>query len=47
MISRLDPRTTRAERDSRLPIATSLWPDSSGATSGNSALRSVDKSTSM
>ena len=30
-----------------MPIATSLWPESSGATSGRSASRSVERSTSM
>ena len=47
MISRFGPRITRAARVSRVPMATSLCPDSSGATSGSSAFRSVDRSTSM
>src|ERR1700735_4439538 len=47
MISRRGPRITRAPRASRVPIATSLWPDSSGASNGSSAFRSVDRSTSM
>ena len=47
MSSRLGPRITRDPRASRVPMATSLWPDNSGATSGSSAFRSVDKSTSM
>ena len=41
------PRTTADDGASRVPIATSEWPDTSGATSGSSALRSVDRSTSM
>ena len=47
MISRFGPRTTRAPRPSRVPIARSEWPEISGATSGASAARSVDRSTSM
>ncbi|CAM5628100.1 hypothetical protein SPURM210S_00863 [Streptomyces purpurascens] len=47
MNSRLGPRTTRELRASREPIARSEWPEISGATSGSSALRSVDRSTSM
>ena len=47
MISRRGPRITRAPRASRVPIATSLCPDSSGASNGSSAFRSVDRSTSM
>ncbi|MGH3121795.1 MAG: hypothetical protein ACRDND_12330 [Streptosporangiaceae bacterium] len=47
MISRFGPRITRAPRASRVPIATSLCPDSSGATSGSNAFRSVDRSTYM
>ena len=47
MISRFGPRMTREPWASRVPIATSLCPDSSGATSGSSAFRSVDRSTSM
>ena len=47
MTSRLGPRTTREERDSRVPMARSEWPLISGATSGSSAARSVDMSTSM
>ena len=47
MTSRFAPRTTRDPRASRVPMATSLWPDSSGATRGSSAFRSVDRSTSM
>ncbi len=47
MISRFGPRTTRAPRPSRVPIARSEWPEMSGATSGASAARSVDRSTSM
>ena len=37
----------RAPCARREPIATSLWPESSGATSGSSARRSVERSTSM
>ena len=37
----------RDPRVSRLPIARSECPDSSGATSGSSAFRSVERSTSM
>ncbi len=47
MNSRLAPRTTRELRASREPIARSEWPEISGATSGSSAFRSVDRSTSM
>ena len=47
MNSRLGPRTTCEPLASRVPIDTSLWPDSSGATRGSSARRSVDRSTSM
>lgn len=47
MNSRFGPRTTRALRLSRDPIARSECPEISGATSGSSALRSVDRSTSM
>ena len=47
MNSRLGPRTTREERASREPIARSEWPESSGATSGSNAERSVERSTSM
>lgn len=47
MNSRFDPRTTRELRASREPIARSEWPEISGATSGSSALRSVERSTSM
>jgi hypothetical protein len=47
MNSRLGPRVTRAERARRVPIARSLWPEMSGATSGSSARRSVERSTSM
>jgi len=47
MNSRLGPRVTREPGASRVPIATSLWPVSSGATSGSSARRSVERSTSM
>ena len=39
--------TTREPGASRVPIATSLWPETSGATSGSSAARSVERSTSM
>ncbi len=46
MNSRLPPRTTREDPASRVPIATSEWPESSGATSGSSAARSVDRSSS-
>src|SRR6202022_4500079 len=45
MTSRLGPRTTAEPRDSRLPMARSLWPEISGATSGRNASRSVDRST--
>ena len=45
--SRFGPRVTRDPRARREPIATSLWPESSGASSGSSACRSVDRSTSM
>ena len=38
---------TREPRASRVPMARSLCPDISGATSGSSAFRSVDRSTSM
>ena len=41
------PRTTRDPRASRVPMATSEWPDTSEATSGSSAFRSVERSTSM
>ena len=44
MNSRLEPRTTRLDLASRLPIATSEWPEISGATSGSRARRSVDRS---
>ena len=47
MNSRFGPRTTCAAEARRVPTATSLWPDTSGATSGRSASRSVDRSTSM
>ncbi|CAM5285789.1 hypothetical protein SGLAM104S_06814 [Streptomyces glaucescens] len=47
MNSRLAPRTTREPPASREPIARSEWPEMSGATSGSSAFRSVDRSTSM
>ncbi len=47
MNSRFDPRTTRELRLSREPMARSEWPEMSGATSGSSALRSVERSTSM
>ena len=47
MISRFGPRTTRDPRANRVPIATSEWPEISGATSGSNAARSVDRSTSM
>ena len=47
MISRFAPRTTREVRESREPIARSECPEISGATSGSSALRSVERSTSM
>src|SRR5579862_8153625 len=47
MTSRLGPRTTRDPLASRVPMAISLCPDSSGATSGSSAFKSVDKSTSI
>ncbi len=46
-ISASAPRTTRAPRPSRVPIARSEWPEISGATNGASAARSVDRSTSM
>lgn len=46
MISRFGPRTTREPRASRVPMAMSEWPEISGATSGSSAARSVDRSTS-
>ena len=45
--ARFGPRATREPRASRLPIATSECPLTRGASSGNSALRSVDRSTSM
>jgi hypothetical protein len=45
--SRFGPRTTREPWASRVPIATSLCPEISGATSGSSARRSVERSTSM
>ena len=45
--SRFGPRTTREPCASRVPIARSLWPDISGATSGSSPRRSVERSTSM
>ncbi len=47
MSSRFGPRTTRAFDARRVPMATSLWPLNSGATSGRSASRSVERSTSM
>ena len=47
MNSRFGPRTTREPVASRDPIARSLWPESSGATSGSSPRRSVERSTSM
>src|ERR1700733_3972643 len=47
MTSRRGPRITPPPRASRVPIATSECPDSSGASNGNSAFRSVDRSTSM
>ena len=34
MTSRFGPRATREPRASRVPIATSLWPDSSGRDQG-------------
>ena len=43
----LRPRTTRDDAANREPIATSEWPEISGATSGINADRSVDRSTSM
>jgi hypothetical protein len=46
MISRFGPRTTREPCASRVPMAMSEWPEISGATSGSSAARSVDRSTS-
>ena len=45
--SRRSDRSTRAPRPSRVPIARSECPDISGATSGSSAARSVERSTSM
>ncbi|MBB5784683.1 hypothetical protein HD596_011439 [Nonomuraea jabiensis] len=47
MNSRFGPRSTRDALARRVPMARSLWPDSSGATSGRNASRSVDRSTSM
>ena len=47
MNSRLAPRTTRDAGLSRVPIARSECPEISGATSGSSAARSVDRSTSQ
>ena len=47
MNSRLAPRTTRESRASRVPMARSEWPVISGATSGSSAARSVERSTSQ
>ncbi len=47
MNSRLGPRTTRAERLRRVPIAMSECRDTSGAMSGIRALRSVERSTSQ
>ncbi len=47
MNSRFGPRTTRELRASREPIARSEWPEISGATSGSSAFRSVERSTSI
>lgn len=47
MNSRFAPRTTREEGASRVPMARSEWPEINGATSGSSALRSVERSTSM
>ena len=44
---RRGPRTTAEPCDRRLPIARSLCPEISGATSGRKASRSVDRSTSM
>ena len=41
MTSRLAPRTTRDPWASRVPMATSLCPDTSGATRGSRASRSV------
>src|SRR5207244_1018787 len=45
--SRFRPRTVRAPWASRDPMATSLWPDASGATSGSSASSPVERSTSI
>ena len=47
MSSRFGPRITLDPRASRVPMARSLCRDSSGATSGSSAFKSVDRSTSM
>ncbi len=47
MTSRLGPRITRDPLASRVPMARSLCPDSSGASRGSSAFISVDKSTSI
>ena len=47
MNSRFIPRSTRDPLDSLLPIAMSEWPEISGAMSGISAFRSVDRSTSQ
>ena len=44
MSTRFAPRVTRAPRASRLPMASWLWPETSGATKGSSASRSVEKS---
>ena len=44
---RFIPRSTRDPLDSLLPIAMSEWPEISGAMSGISAFRSVDRSTSQ
>jgi len=47
MNPRFGRRTTRDPFDNRVPMATSLWPANSGATSGSNASRLVDRSTSM
>ncbi len=47
MNSRFGPRSTTEERARRVPIARSEWPETSGATSGSSAAKSVERSMSM
>ena len=46
MNSRLAPRTTREAGLKRVPMAMSEWPETSGAMSGASARRSVERSAS-